>query len=355
MYTYTLTEYNQFKMNQAGENMAPVQDESVITVQAKKKYPYLITATEILAMKENEIPYLWKPFLGSQGLAALVGSSDVGKSSFLRQLAINVVLKKPDFLGHELNVRYGRVIYFTTEDNKNSINALLKKQIDNSVNPDDLNGLCYIFNNENPFKVIEEQLKSEKTDLVIIDAYSDIFEGNSNDLGATRKFLNKYDKLAQDHDCTIIFLHHTGKRTELGSPNKNNIIGSQGFEAKMRLVMDLRKQDGSPNRFLQITKGNYLPESKKSKAMELLFNDKQEFEFTGQYADKNNLLSKPKFTEGEKAAVMIEAEKMLKNGFTYDRILTELPKLGFEKSPSKGTLSNWFNEKKDVHSDKAVE
>jgi RecA-family ATPase len=342
-------------MDQASENKAPVQDEKIASAQAKKKYPYLITATEILAMKEIDIPYLWKPFLNSQGLAALVGSSDVGKSSFLRQLAINVVLKKPDFLGHELNVRYGRVIYFTTEDNKNSVNALLKKQIDKSINPDDLNGLCYIFNVENPFKVIEEQLKAEKTDLVIIDAYSDVFEGNSNEMTATRKFLNRYDKLAQDYDCSIVFLHHTGKRTELGTPSKNNIIGSQGFEAKMRVVMDLRKQEGNSNRFLQITKGNYLPESKKSKAMELLFNDKQEFEFTGQYVDKNNLLSKPKFAEDEKATIMKEAEKMFNNGLSYDKILIELRKSGIEKVPAKGTLSNWFNEKKDVHSIKPVE
>lgn len=342
-------------MSITGENNASVQNENIVPVQAKKKYPYLVTATEILAMKENNIPYLWKPFLNSQGLAALVGSSDVGKSSFLRQIAISIALKKTEFLGHELNVRHGRVIYFTTEDNQNSINALLKKQIDKSINPVDLKGLCYIFNADNPFKVIEEQLRAEKTDLVIIDAYSDIFEGNSNDLAATRKFLNKYDKLAQDYDCTIIFLHHTGKRTELGTASKNNIIGSQGFEAKMRLVMDLRKQESNPNRFLQVTKGNYLSESKKSKAMELFFNDKQEFEFTGQFVDKNNLHSKPKFTEEEKAAIIKESEKMLKDGFSYDRILVELPKIGFERPPSKGTLSNWLNEKKDVHSGKKIE
>jgi RecA-family ATPase len=280
-------------------------------IVVKKKYPYLFTATELLSMKQNDIPYLWKPFLVSQGLAALVGSSDVGKTSFLRQLAIYIVLRKTQFLGHDLNVRHGRVIYFSTEDNQVSVNALLKKQIDKSINPLDLKGLCYIFNTDNPLKVIEEQLKAEKTDLVIIDAYSDIFEGNSNDLGNVRRFLNKYEKLAQENDCAIVFLHHTGKRTELGSPSKNNIIGSQGFEAKMRVVWDLRKQDGSSSRFFQITKGNYLPESRKSKSMELLFNIKQEFEFNGQYVDKNNFNNKPKFTEEEKSAIMKEVERML--------------------------------------------
>ncbi|MEI2755112.1 MAG: AAA family ATPase [Chitinophagaceae bacterium] len=332
-----------------------MSNENNNAVGGKKKYPYLFTATELLSMKQNDIPYLWKPFLISQGLAALVGSSDVGKTSFLRQLAINIVLKRKDFLGHELNVRHGRVIYFLTEDNQISVNALLKKQIDKSINPIDLKGLCYIFNADNPFKVIEEQLKAEKTDLVIIDAYSDIFEGNSNDLGNVRKFLNRFEKLAQENDCAIIFLHHTGKRTELGSPSKNNIIGSQGFEAKMRIVWDLRKMEGNPNRFFQVTKGNYLPESQKSKSMELLFNSKQEFEFTGQFVDRNNSQSKLKFTEEEKTAIMKEVERMLADKLPYVTILTELKKLGFENTPSIGTLSNWIKEKKVVHSDENIE
>lgn len=329
--------------------------ENINPVVVKKKFPYLFTATELLSMKQNDIPYLWKPFLVSQGLAALVGSSDVGKTSFLRQLAIYIVLKKTHFLGHELNVRHGRVIYFSTEDNQVSVNALLKKQIDKSINPLDLKGLCYIFNAENTLKVIEEQLKAEKTDLVIIDAYSDIFEGNSNDLGNVRRFLNKYERLAQENDCAIIFLHHTGKRTELGSPSKNNIIGSQGFEAKMRVVLDLRKQDGSSNRLFQVTKGNYLPESQKSKSMELLFNEKQEFEFNGQFVDKNNLSNKPKFTEDEKSVIMKEVERMMTDKLPYVRILKELSKSGFEKTPSIGTLSNWIKEKKVVHSDENIE
>lgn len=327
--------------------------ENNSSVGVKKKYAYLFTATELINMKQDDIPYLWKPFLISQGLAALVGSSDVGKTSFLRQLAIHIVLKKTDFLGHELNVRHGRVIYFSTEDNQVSVNALLKKQIDKSINPADLKGLCYIFNSDNPLKVIEEQLKAEKTDLVIIDAYSDIFEGSTNDIGHVRRFLNKYEKLAQENDCAIIFLHHTGKRTELGNPSKNNIIGSQGFEAKMRIVWDLRKQNDSPYRYLQITKGNYLPEKLKSKSMELLFNDKQEFEFKGQYLEKGNPFKKSKFSEEEKMAIMVEVEKLLESGSSYDQILLELSKREIEIS--KGTLSNWINEKKVVHSNESIE
>ena len=113
--------------------------------------------------------------------------------------------------------------------------------------------------------------------------------------------------------------------------------------------------EGNPNRFFQVTKGNYLPESQKSKSMELLFNSKQEFEFTGQFVDRNNSQSKLKFTEEEKTAIMKEVERMLADKLPYVTILTELKKLGFENTPSIGTLSNWIKEKKVVHSDENIE
>lgn len=339
-------------MNFLESNQSGVNDN---TITVKKKYPYLFTATELLNLKLVEIPYLWKPFLTRQGLAALVGSSDVGKSSFLRQLAIAIVLKKTQFLGHELNVRHGRVIYFSTEDSQVSVNVLLQKQLAKNLNPAELKGLSFIFNADKPLQVIEEQLKAEKTDLVIIDAYSDIFEGNSNDLGHVRRFLNKYEKLALQYDCAIIFLHHTGKRTELGNPSKNNIIGSQGFEAKMRVVMDLRKQDGTSNRFFQITKGNYIAESVKAKSLELLFNDKQEFEYTGRSFEATHCTNKSKFTNEEKAAIMIEVKKLQQKKLSLDNIINELSKMDFPDIPSKGTLYNWIKETKNGQSEETIE
>ena len=321
----------------------------------KKKYSYLFTGAELLNMKLDAIPYLWDGIIASQGLTALTGSSDVGKSSFLRQFAIAVALKKPEFLGITLNVRHGRSIYFSTEDNQVSINALLKKQLGSNFNSSDLKGLGYIFNSDNPLSVIEEQLKAEKTDLVIIDAYSDIFMGSSNDNGSVRRFLNEYEKLTQKYDCAIVILHHTGKRTELLLPSKNNIIGSQGFEAKMRLVMELRKSDLSNKRQLWFTKGNYLPETRKNKAMELSFNDKQEFECTGNYIEKHNGINSGKFSSKEKDNIMLQVRKFQKKGLSIDQIKKDLLEMDFSQVPSKGTLHNWIKGEKDSQSLEKVE
>jgi len=316
----------------------------------KKKFPYIYTGSDLLNTKTEEVQHLWKPFIEKEGLVALAGSSDVGKSSFLRQLAIAIVLKSDEFLGHKLHPRYGRVIYYSTEDSKDSITRLLKKQLP-KTNPDDLAGLCYIFDEENPLKKIEEQLKEEKTDAVIIDCFADVYDGNLNDSTGVRQFIRKYKILSSTYDCAFIFLHHTGKRTELGNPSKNNLVGSQSFEAKMRLVMELRKNAGTQYRYLHLTKGNYIPESLKTDSIELIFDDKQEFTFNGKKPiDTVESPSAKIFSEAAKAKVIKAAGKLKAKGLALDKIITELKAAGLDKIPSKGTLHQWMKEEKDVQS-----
>ena len=61
-----------------------------------------------------------------------------------------------------------------------------------------------------------------------------------------RSYLEDYSNLAKKYKCLVIFLHHTGKNTENKPPSKNNLLGIQGFEAKMRVVIELRKDRHEP-------------------------------------------------------------------------------------------------------------
>lgn len=318
-----------------------VTDQKLLDIKTlEEKYPYLLTGTSLLKLPPDLVPNLWDPFMKRYGLTTLTGSSDLGKSSFLRQLAVSVTLKETLFLGHPLNVRYGRVIYFTTEDNKASISSLLLKQLP-SVNPDDFADLIYIFNAEEPLGAIEEQLKCSPTDLVIIDCVSDIFDGQMNDMGHVRKFLNQFDKLSIKYDCLFIFLHHNGKRTEVNGPNKHNIVGSQGYEAKMRLVMELRRE-GDQVRSLWFTKGNYLSELIKKQSLELEFTDNQEFIFTGNHHLK--VACNNKFDNSKKEILeKIRVYQKIK-GMTQDKMVSELKLLYPKSGPSKGTLNKWVKE-----------
>lgn len=80
--------------------------------------PEEITGEMLLNQHVTEIPTLLEPLLPQSGLVCLAGSSDTGKSAFLRQLAMSVCAGLKSFLGMKLNVRYHSAIYVSTEDDE---------------------------------------------------------------------------------------------------------------------------------------------------------------------------------------------------------------------------------------------
>ena len=242
-----------------------------------------VTATELLERGLVEVPKLIEPILQRVGLASLVGSSDTGKSSILRQMAIAVVTGQKDFLGFEINAIHKKAICISTEDDENSIASLLYKyNRGQRLHYDKFKGLRFVFETENLTKTLDTMLTEEPADLVIIDAFSDLYSGAMNEGNKVRSFLNEYHQLAQKHECLIVFLHHCGKRTEDQAPSKSSVIGSQSFEAKMRVVIELRQDFFEPMyRHLCIVKGNYLPSEFKQESYVLRFDENMTFHETG--------------------------------------------------------------------------
>lgn len=245
-------------------------------------------AFELFNLKKVELPKLVNPFFQTSGLASLVGESDSGKSTFLRQLSINIALKEDNFLGFKLNAKHHKVLYVSTEDNADSISFSIQKQIQilfPNIEKDRLTllkNLEYEFNSENLIDNLTKRLKSNPVDLLVIDSFTDVFTKELNSNTQVRNFLNAYDKIARDNKCLIIFLHHINKRSEAKQVSKNNIIGSQGFEAKMRCVLQLKQRSSkSPIRDLWILKSNFLDNSFKSKSYVLDFSSNFGFTNTG--------------------------------------------------------------------------
>ncbi|MFA7081663.1 MAG: AAA family ATPase, partial [Bacteroidales bacterium] len=115
-------------------------------------------------------------------------------------------------------------------------------------------------------------------DLIIIDAFADVFNGQLYETNRVRAFLNEYSQLAQRHQCLVIFLHHTNKRSDNLEPSKHNALGSQGFEAKMRLMIELKSDTQSANKkYFCIVKGNYLSHKFKTHAYDLQFTENMTF------------------------------------------------------------------------------
>ena len=245
---------------------------------------FIVTGEELIGNTITDIPKLIDPIFPSVGVIAIAGSSDTGKSSLLRQLAMEIVSGKDAFLGFPIKAIHNSVLYVSTEDDFYALSSLMKIQNVERKAPSTYSGLRFIFNSTNILGKIEAELKRKPVDAVIIDAFADLYGGDMNRTNEVRNYLQKFTDLAIQFKCLFIFLHHTSKRTEENPPSKHNMIGSQGFEAKMRLVVELRKDFQNPSsgkRHFCIVKGNYLADSYKNSSYELTFTSNLVFETTG--------------------------------------------------------------------------
>lgn len=295
-----------------------------------------ITGEDLLLSEIKEIPTLVSPFLQQTGLACLAGSSDTGKSTILRQLAISIVSGESEFLGFPINARHKSVIYVPTEDLERETAFLLSRQTQN-LKAEQLANLRFIFSIENLYDELDKHLNRKPADLVIIDCFSDAYGGDLKDTQKIRNYLHPYQELAGKQNCLILFLHHTGKRTENLEPSKNNLLSGQGFEAKMRLVIELRADQFNPmQRHFCIVKGNYLPANIKKESYLLSF-DENTFLFKnlGERIPFEMLVKNP--NSDNRKEKYFQALKLKNEGLSYDQIAE---KIGYA---NKGSISKLFS------------
>ncbi len=293
-----------------------------------------ITGEQLLNSPEPEQPYLLQPLAYRAGLICLAGTSDTGKSALSRQLAIAICTGRPEFLGFDLTAQHGSVIVYSTEDAAGDMRRLLQRQAGH-IAPEQLAGLRFLFDSEQAApEAIAAELAQQPADMVIIDAFADAYGGDLKDTQRIRAYLKPLHTLAQEHDCIIWFVHHTGKRTEGLAPSKNNLLSGQGMEAKMRLVLELRTDNTDPYvKHLCVVKGNYLPARMKQESYVLRFDETSlSFTTTGDRIPFEQL-AKRDDNEAEKYR---DAKAMKEAGNTYEQIAE---RLGYS---SRGSVTKLF-------------
>jgi len=308
-------------------------------MQNNKSY---YTGEELLNLKIKAVPMLWDPFIPQIGLIGLTGPSDTGKSTLLRQLAISICKRDINFLDNPLNTRYGNVVYISTEDGRDAVSVSISKQL-TGIDPEAVKNLKFIFNEGDPKKTLTKILNKENVDLVIVDAWADLYTGNTNDVGQVRHSLNGLSGIAEKYGCAIIILHHTIKNSEYHSPNKNRLNGSQGIEAKLRALLEVRQGKNS-ERILSILKGNYIPNEKKSKSILLKFDEERLlFQTTGKAIDKNTIFQGEgyRFTDDPDLAGQIVSLKR-DNNLSFEKIHDRLVSERGEDVPSLTTIKNIY-------------
>ncbi|OQP44134.1 hypothetical protein A4H97_33730 [Niastella yeongjuensis] len=226
---------------------------------------------DLLNFNIEKVPMLWEPFFPAKGLVGFTGASDCGKSLFLRQLAMAVAMQKKTFLDYPLNVKHGKAIYVSTEDELEGVGALLQRQIGKAERKS-IETLFFIFNTSNILNNLREAFAQTPYDLVVFDVWSDIFHGNPNNWVEIRKELSELKLLADEYNTLIVILHHTVKNSEKNVPDKNKLNGSQAIEAKIRSLLELRHHTSADERLLTVLKNNYIPKGEKEDSIVLKLN-----------------------------------------------------------------------------------
>ncbi len=316
------------------------------------------SALKLYEFDYPELPKLLDPILPKTGLASLVGSSDTGKSTFLRQLALSVAMGLDKFVGYKLISTSRNVIYVSTEDDPTSTSFSIKKPINKllkefTLSPEVLKHLKFIFdvdtNPDSPhyiIKVLESDLENQYVDLIIVDAFTDIFSGDINSSTKVREFLNNFSKLAKKKECLILFLHHTGKRTDKFTASKDNVLGSQAFEAKMRVLIELKHYPNNESlRSITITKGNYISSQIKKFSKIIKFNeDDLIFEDTGESVLSDSISSIVRMNP--KKEEILPLIQSMQSTMSLRQIEMELKKRGYKIG--KSTVANYLSEIKSA-------
>ena len=114
-------------------------------------------ADELKNQEIKEIDYLLDRLIPRGTLCSLVGESDTGKSSLLRQLAVSVAYGDDTFLGFKLNDKCRNVVYVSIEDGEMGTSAWLNKHLGEDMTDNEvLSKLKFLFITENLYDNIRK-------------------------------------------------------------------------------------------------------------------------------------------------------------------------------------------------------
>ena len=102
------------------------------------------------------------------------------------------VVKGTDFIGWKFKGKHKRVIVVCSEDDEYAISFLLKKQNKRmELSNEELDHMSFIFETAELTNILDDMLQKQPVDLIIIDAFGDVFTGRDmNQNSLVRTFLN---------------------------------------------------------------------------------------------------------------------------------------------------------------------
>lgn len=222
------------------------------TVEKKHIYSY----EELYEEKDEIQKFLIPDLIPDEELCVMIGVDGIGKTQILSQLCFCIGTKRTHFLGLQLNLKHARSLVVATEDSRKKFTAAITKigkNLDPNHKPKDV-GLSFMEGDDfadlpSFIATIEEHLKENPCDLVIVDVLQDIFlliNGEINSNSHANEAMQPFKKLCTKYGCALIFIHHASKSSAKAKQEKGKFFltkdDSQGagrITQKARTVLGL--------------------------------------------------------------------------------------------------------------------
>ena len=309
-----------------------IAEESEKTAQAKEKKGGKRTLRDILQAPDDPNESIIGNIFQRGHISVFYGESDAGKSQFLQQMALSIVEGSSEFMGWDIRAKNRRVVYVATEDIESDVRRVMRRMTANGEERSLLHGnLEYILDDDatDGLDVLKERLEKslddDPADLVVIDAFLDVMDGNVNDANQVRQTLKVFQRIAKVYGCHVILLTHVSKGKQDGGASKNNILGSMAIEAKARLAIEYKKDPDSMRsdiRHVCIVKGNHLPPEMKGESFEVV-RDPDSFKIspTGHRVPVEMLAKQPMYKDPR---LLDQVDQLTKEGKSEEKMAQAL-------------------------------
>ena len=259
--------FNEFIENSKKEAQNKDEKEDLTPLEVKK----------LSEIEEEEIKWIWEPYIPLGCLVALVGDPGLGKSTIAMKIA-SILSKGEIFPFSTSQMPPSTVIFQNGEDNTST--TIIPRLKEAGAN---LDNIIMIDEDEKAFSLdrvtsLDELITKTNCKLMIIDPIQAYMpeKTNLNSRGDVRKALNPIKNIAQKHQCTIMYIMHNNK--DIKNTAMNKAAGSGDFIAITRSVLSI-SEDDSEKRYINHIKSSLAAEGK---SIEYRINDKDCVEFVRQ-------------------------------------------------------------------------
>lgn len=250
---------NQFREKPKGADKRHRKSDEEESQEEKNKGIFTIRSMQ--EIEEEQIDWLWYPYLAKKTLSILEGDPGLGKSYMAMIVAASIAegLRLPCIKKGKPKA-HGPVVYFDIENNAASVTKVRLKYngFDNLGNYYAVEQ-AFSIDDEDAIEEIYDHLELIKPVLVVFDTLNTyIGKADTHKASEATQAMGVFKQIADDFDCSVLLVRHLTKGS--GSAMYRG-QGSVAFSGSARVTMCVGVDpDDSDTRVMAIVKGNLAPD-----------------------------------------------------------------------------------------------